>query len=196
MQQPEALFVGEEMPHAASRRQWLTVPFDLPHLDFVHTAQLSRMFTPDSRDHPPSFIAVDQPLPMQLSISHTRHWAVDSSPARVPEVMEFEYELRACPETWLIGGPRKARFRAKVGVPLSLALPLDLLSGHRDPADRHRRVTVTDVRSSSFRKRRERFSTRPWRSGRALRRPAGVARQASDRTASPARRTISAKVRR
>ena len=99
-------------PHVAQRH--LTVPFDLPHMEFVHTAQLRPLdhAAVDSSAQAP--IAINQPLPMQLLITHTRQWDLDREPGAMPEYMAFQYEVQASPDTWLIGGQRKARFSAKV----------------------------------------------------------------------------------
>lgn len=96
------------------QKQYLTVPFDLPHVDFVHTAQLSRISDRNSSTEDSTTIILDHPVPMQLSISHTRQWTLEEKAGNIPETVDFEYELQADPDIWLIGGQRKARYSAKV----------------------------------------------------------------------------------
>ncbi len=57
-------------------------------------------------------VAIGQVIPAELKIQHTRKWADPSS--TVDEALEFCFEVHASPDTWLIGGQRKAHFRAKV----------------------------------------------------------------------------------
>ena len=51
---------------------------------------------------------------MRLAISHTRQWDADVTSDSQDKALEFSYELHASPDTWLIGGQRKARFSSKV----------------------------------------------------------------------------------
>lgn len=87
---------------ADSLTQYLTVPVEIPHLQILHTAHLRPLTTSPH-------IALDQALAAELTISHTRRWGTDTTPA---EPLEFVYEITAPPDTWLIGGQRKAHFSA------------------------------------------------------------------------------------
>lgn len=92
----------------------LTVPVQLPQLQILHTARL-RPLTDSPR------IALDHALPAELSISHTRRWGTDPAPG-LP--LNFVYEVQAPPDTWLVGGQRKAHFAAKEGEAATFALLL------------------------------------------------------------------------
>ncbi len=98
----------------AARRQHLTVPFDLPSTNFVHTARLHVNDQNILQRSTISGVAVDQPLPMRLEISHTTQWDADLKPDSEASTRDFYYEVHSSPDTWLIGGQRKARFSAKV----------------------------------------------------------------------------------
>ena len=107
-----------------SQRHYLTVPFDLPSTHFVHTARL-RLHNQDPLSKIGlSGIAIDQPLSMQLEISHTRQWDADLTGDLERDTQDFCYEMQANPDTWLIGGQRRAKFSAKVG---QLAISLNSL---------------------------------------------------------------------
>ena len=56
-------------------------------------------------------IAVGEAIPAELTIRHTRAWA--QSEVRTGSPISFCYELDASPDTWLIGGRRRATFEAE-----------------------------------------------------------------------------------
>ena len=101
-----SLTLPSSTPHPTaspnSNIQYLTVPVEIPHLQILHTAYLRPLTTSPH-------IALDQALAAELTISHTRRWGTDTTPA---EPLEFVYEITAPPDTWLIGGQRKAHFSA------------------------------------------------------------------------------------
>ncbi|MCJ1467387.1 hypothetical protein MMC07_006011 [Pseudocyphellaria aurata] len=97
----------------ASKLQYLTVPVDIPQMGVVHTVclQLDRDYQNIPADM--GYVAVAQPLSAQLVIKHTRQWFTQAEPQPKNKVLEFCYEVQANPDTWLIGGHRKAHFSAE-----------------------------------------------------------------------------------
>lgn len=57
-------------------------------------------------------VAIGQAIPAELNIQHTRKWSDPDS--TIDDVLEFCFEVHASPDTWLVGGQRKAHFSAKV----------------------------------------------------------------------------------
>ena len=87
----------------ASQIHHLTVPVEIPYLQILHTARLRPLTTQPN-------IILNQALGAELIISHSRRWGTDPAPG-LP--LSFVYELQAPPDTWLIGGQRKAHFSIK-----------------------------------------------------------------------------------
>lgn len=109
----------------SSTLQHLNIPVDLPDMKIVHTVSLhpSDESTGLSTDH--SFIAVGQVLNMRITIKHTRRWGFQKSSSVVDTAaIDFGFEVQANPDTWLIGGQRKANFSAKENEVKSFALLL------------------------------------------------------------------------
>jgi trafficking protein particle complex subunit 10 len=104
---------AEALPHQATelppRRVLITVP--LPRLQILQIATLVPSLGPSS------IATVGVPITATLTLRHTRRW---DSPASLkttvsrssPTALEFMYEIDAPPDTWLIGGQRRARFTA------------------------------------------------------------------------------------
>ena len=113
MQDSPTLALEPVIPNG-SQRHYLTVPFDLPSTHFVHTVRLQLPNQDAVSKLGSCGTAIDQPLSMQLEISHTRQWDADLTPDSEADTREFFYEVHASPDTWLIGGQRRAKFRAKV----------------------------------------------------------------------------------
>lgn len=91
---------------------YLYIPVDIPYIDVIHTVSLQlhgdTLKAPAEVQH----VALGQAIPAQLVIQHNRKW---SDPSSTPgDVVEFCFEVHANPETWLIGGHRKAYFSARV----------------------------------------------------------------------------------
>ncbi len=83
-------------------------------MQVIHTVSLAlhrQSWGGRAEDHT---VAVGQVIPAELQIQHTRQWADPGS--RVDAALEFGFEVHASPDTWLIGGQRKAHFRAKVRI--------------------------------------------------------------------------------
>lgn len=84
---------------------------DVPQTQIVYQANL-RLFggTHETQDAGGAS-AVGHGIPAELVLQYTRRWDVKRAVSeRQPDELEFYYELDASPETWLIGGRRKARF--------------------------------------------------------------------------------------
>ena len=70
------------------------------------------MFDPQRR---PSAIAVGHSVPADLVLTYSRGWNTRGEGSdRESEKLEFYYELDANPDTWIIGGWRRAQFTARV----------------------------------------------------------------------------------
>ena len=81
-------------------------------MEVVHTVSLQ--LYPDTLEAPAKLrtVAIGRAIPAELSIRHTRKW---SNPKLTSGgVLNFYFEVHARPDTWLIGGLRKAHFSAKV----------------------------------------------------------------------------------
>ena len=97
--------------------QYLTVPVDIPQMGVVHTAcfrlhSSREAISTDSTEM--EYVAIAQPIAAELIIKHTRRWLTQTELRRKNQPLEFCYEVHANPDTWLIGGQRKAHFSAKV----------------------------------------------------------------------------------
>ncbi|MCJ1438305.1 hypothetical protein MMC27_007693 [Xylographa pallens] len=94
----------------------ITIPVDVPQTQVVHTARLRVLGKTHEIRELGGSIAVGHCIPAELLLQHTRRWDVKGK-GKVPEqehrALEFYYELDASPETWLIGGRRKAQFSAQ-----------------------------------------------------------------------------------
>lgn len=62
-------------------------------------------------------VAVGQALSAELVITHSRKWSSPEKP--MDDILDFCFEVHASPDTWLIGGQKKAHFSAKVNDLLS-----------------------------------------------------------------------------
>lgn len=60
--------------------------------------------------------AVGQAIPAELVIKHTRGWSNQTGAESKDEQLEFYYEVHTHPDTWLVGGQRKAHFSARVSL--------------------------------------------------------------------------------
>ncbi|MCJ1392713.1 hypothetical protein MMC18_005584 [Xylographa bjoerkii] len=91
----------------------ITIPVDVPQTQIVFTANL-RVFGDRHETHEfGGTRAVGHCIPAELVLQHTRRWDVKREVSRQEaEERVFYYELDASPETWLIGGRRKAQFSA------------------------------------------------------------------------------------
>jgi len=89
-------------PPTTHRR--ITITVTIPRIQVVHTASLT-VLSPSTTPTP-----VGTMLAGELRISHTRQWG-DNSTATNPK-LDFVYELDPHPDTWLIGGQRRAHFSA------------------------------------------------------------------------------------
>ncbi len=85
----------------------IVIPVELPQVQVVHTVDLHLISPPSG-----SLAAVGQILAAELRIRHTRSWGTSRN--TLESSLEFSYEIHANPETWLIGGRRRAHFSAKV----------------------------------------------------------------------------------
>lgn len=95
-----------------SNLQYLFVPVDVPFMEVVHAVSLQLYV--DTLETPAKLrtVAIGRAIPAELNIRHTRKW---SNPRLTSDdVLNFYFEVHASPDTWLIGGLRKAHFSAKV----------------------------------------------------------------------------------
>jgi len=80
-------------------------------MKIVHTVRFSTLDEIQSPNPEYLFAIVGQVMPMELSIKYTQRWAHEKGNTAA---MDFWYEVHANPDTWLVGGQRKARFSLKV----------------------------------------------------------------------------------
>ena len=81
-------------------------------MEVVHTVSLQLYL--DTLEAPVKLrtVAIGRAIPAELKIQHTRKW---SNPRwTTDDLLDFCFEVHASPDTWLIGGLRKAHFSAKV----------------------------------------------------------------------------------
>ncbi|KAI9716575.1 MAG: hypothetical protein M1812_005306 [Candelaria pacifica] len=95
---------SSESPSKPSRQ--IIIPVELPQVQVVHTVNLHLLNPPSG-----TLVSVGQMLSAELQIQHTRCWDTTSNPTDT--TLEFSYEIHANPETWLIGGQRRAHFTTK-----------------------------------------------------------------------------------
>lgn len=92
----------------------ITIPVEVPRMQVVHTANLILM---DNQGRPlgdDSTVTVGQTLAAELRIRHTRAWDFVTLEQTADAPVEFIYDIQTKPDTWLIGGRRRAQFSAKV----------------------------------------------------------------------------------
>ncbi|KAL9099184.1 MAG: hypothetical protein Q9163_005282 [Psora crenata] len=106
----------------------LTVPVDLPELHVLHTASLRPRKSSISTPFDSPYVTMGQALPMELVLEHTRQWGPEAGDGKI---LDFCYDIQASPETWLVGGQRRARFTATEGHQQSFSvLLLPQSAGH------------------------------------------------------------------
>lgn len=97
----------------------ITIPVDVPVLQVMHTVELNLLSPPCPSDssplastnalsapYVPQMVTVGVALPAELVIRHSRNW--DTSHAQ--GALEFYYEVQNSPDTWLVGGRKRAHF--------------------------------------------------------------------------------------
>ncbi|KAI9845623.1 MAG: hypothetical protein M1837_004597 [Sclerophora amabilis] len=114
----------------------ITIPVDVPNVQVLHTVDLCVLgFDPDTSSNP-RIAAVGQMLPAELRIAHTRTWDQDqmhnaATPPDWDDAIEFNYEIHANPDSWIIGGRRRSKFAAKAQELLTFPVMLiPLKPGH------------------------------------------------------------------
>lgn len=96
-----------------SKPQFLTVPVDIPHVGAVHTASIQFRGQKDTQAKI-KVAKIGQPINAELVIKHTRQWLDQAGQQTYDKTPEFLYEIQANPETWLIGGQKRAHFFSRV----------------------------------------------------------------------------------
>ena len=99
-----------------SPMQYLIVPVEIPQMQIVHTAYLRRRSTASEESPELGPVPIDEGVPMELSISHTRAWDDKNVAGSGDQALDFCLEVQANPDTWVIGGQRKAHFSSAVSV--------------------------------------------------------------------------------
>ncbi|MCJ1403199.1 hypothetical protein MMC11_006422 [Xylographa trunciseda] len=116
-----------EIPREADegKTRTITIPVDVPQTQIVYQANLRVFGGTHERHDVGGTSAVGQCISAELRLQYTRRWDMKrEASARGQDELEFYYELDASPETWLIGGRRKARFSAKEDEVLTFAVLL------------------------------------------------------------------------
>jgi len=92
----------------------ITIPVDVPQTQIVYVANLRVFGGLDAIHDVGGTRAVGHCIPAELVLQYTRKWDMKKEVSgEETDKLEFYYELDASPETWLIGGRRKAQFSAK-----------------------------------------------------------------------------------
>ena len=119
------------MPNEQARK--IIIPVDVPQTQVVHTAHLRLLNSVYNGRSQPSTIGVGHSVPAELILKYSRKWDTQGKVSNAePEVLEFYYELGTNPDTWLIGGHRRAQYVAKVSKYNSKAHTRLTLLGTRD----------------------------------------------------------------
>ncbi|KAI9759131.1 MAG: hypothetical protein M4579_002578 [Chaenotheca gracillima] len=99
----------------------ITIPVEVPNIQILHTVDLHVPgFVVDQASNP-RIAAIGQMLPAEVQITHSRTWdqglIQDDEHATEVEDEEYEflYEVHANPESWIIGGRKRAKFSARAG---------------------------------------------------------------------------------
>lgn len=97
----------------------ITIPVDVPALQVVHTVELNLLPPPASTSalsapYVPQMVTVGVALPAELVIRHSRNWDTSAIAARVRGALEFFFEVQNNPDTWLVGGRKRAHFTGTV----------------------------------------------------------------------------------
>ncbi|MCJ1276106.1 hypothetical protein MMC21_003911 [Puttea exsequens] len=109
----------------------LTVPVEIPEMQFVHTASLRpltelRQLSPGINATP-----IGHGLPMELVISHTRRWHLGKGGDTDKEPHRFSYEVQGHPDHWIVGGQKKAHFSVREDEVLRFSILLwPQITGH------------------------------------------------------------------
>ncbi|KAM5469696.1 hypothetical protein MauCBS54593_004250 [Microsporum audouinii] len=103
-----SISLPNERPTHALRH--ITIPVDIPDVQVVHTAKLVLKDISPGQTH----VGVDDMIPTELIIRHTRGWCKVSEREAQPS-LEFMYEVIASPELWVIGGRRRGNFSCAEG---------------------------------------------------------------------------------
>lgn len=113
--------------HPTNHRR-IIITVTIPRIQVVHTTSLAILPSPTTPTPVGSMLAAE------LRITHTRQWGDTNNPPSTitnSHKLDFVYELDAHPDTWLIGGQRRAHFSAAEDE--TLAFPVMLLplrAGH------------------------------------------------------------------
>ena len=98
-----------------SSTHYLTVPFDVPQLQILHTVRMHPLHdhaAPRLQQDP---LAIGSVFPLELVIRHTRKWWDGDAGSRYEGIpLDFRYEVQAHSDDWTIGGQKKGHFSAKV----------------------------------------------------------------------------------
>lgn len=93
----------------------LTVPFDVPHVQILHTVRLHPLHDHAAPRLQQGSLAIGSVLPLELIIRHTRKWWDGDGGSRYEgKPLDFRYEVQALSDDWTIGGQKKGHFSAKV----------------------------------------------------------------------------------
>ena len=100
----------------ASITHYLTVPVEVPQMLVVHTVRLRLVGARTENQAESSPVAVSHVVPAELTVKHTRRWGTLADGEDANRPLDFCYELQASPDSWLIGGQKKAHFSARVSL--------------------------------------------------------------------------------
>ena len=93
-------------------RHHITVPVEVPATPVIYTAALD-LLRPTTHE---CTCIVGEPILAELALHYSHPWSAQSESNDTYEAQKaFAFELDMPPDTWLVGGRRQARFKARAG---------------------------------------------------------------------------------
>jgi len=105
--------VGNEKEEESQMRR-IIIPVDVPQMQVVHTAELHLLNMSAENYNPDSAVVIGDSIPATLELSYSCVWDTngEQTPPSETRTLDFFYELEASPDTWIIGGRRRAQYTA------------------------------------------------------------------------------------
>ncbi|KAI9725516.1 MAG: hypothetical protein M1828_003187 [Chrysothrix sp. TS-e1954] len=91
----------------------LTIDFDVPHIDYLHTASITIPEMSDSAVLHDYIAIVGRPISVQLRVCFTAKWSTRPHGDDDAGTHDFAYDIQSNDDLWLVCGQRRATFRCK-----------------------------------------------------------------------------------
>jgi hypothetical protein len=97
----------------------IIIPVDVPQMQIVHTAELHILHASAENYNPDTAVVIGDSIPATLELSYSCVWDTngEQTPPSESRTLDFFYELEASPDTWIMGGRRRAQYTAHVSPP-------------------------------------------------------------------------------